>query len=182
MKKINVHCDNTALLASLHRLITQYGLAERCRVCGPKLEESDEMQIWLGKAKHPDADRHVQTPLRIGDLLDIIRYAGHNQHTTIGPYRLAPDSRILEKTTGHCVSLTETEVKLITALAQAGNTGLERTALLTSVWGYRADLDTHTLETHIYRLRQKIEHTPAMPKIILKTSGGYRLAQGEPDE
>ena len=53
---------------------------------------------------------------------------------------------------------------------------ISREELLTEVWGYNAGVTTHTLETHVYRLRQKIEPDPTGPKILITEAGGYRLA------
>ncbi len=74
------------------------------------------------------------------------------------------------------IKLTEKERDLIMALYLAVDHSLCREDLLAQVWGYRPDLDTHTLETHIYRLRHKIEADPAMPKIITTIPNGYQLA------
>lgn len=73
------------------------------------------------------------------------------------------------------VRLTEKECALLAALALAGPEGLDKEALLARIWGHQAILETHTLETHIYRLRQKIEPDPAQPQILLTTAQGYCL-------
>ncbi len=71
--------------------------------------------------------------------------------------------------------LTEKERDLIMALFLAPENSLSREDLLDQVWGYRPDLDTHTLETHIYRLRHKIEADPTTPQIVITIPNGYRL-------
>ena len=57
----------------------------------------------------------------------------------------------------------------------AGEEGCTREVLLHKIWGYKSDLDTHTLETHIYRLRQKIEAEPDFPNHLLTIENGYKL-------
>jgi DNA-binding response OmpR family regulator len=47
--------------------------------------------------------------------------------------------------------------------------------LLQEVWGYNSSVTTHTLETHIYRLRQKVEKDAGSPSVLISASGGYKL-------
>ena len=120
-------------------------------------------------------------PFRIGTLLTLLRNrlreAGHDQQSyTIGPYsfRLAA-KLLLDAATGRTVRLTEKEAAILDFLRRAGPTVISRDALLGEVWGYQAGVDTHTLETHIYRLRRKIEADPANARLLVTESGGYRL-------
>ncbi len=78
--------------------------------------------------------------------------------------------------TGKSFVLTDTENGLLSALMRMPGFEANREELLRQVWGYRADLDTHTLETHVYRLRQKIEADPANPALLVTTPAGYRFA------
>lgn len=71
--------------------------------------------------------------------------------------------------------LTQKEVEILLCLIDGGKKGQSKNYLMEHVWGQRADLDTHTIETHIYRLRQKLEQDPNEPKILLTTNGGYQL-------
>lgn len=72
-------------------------------------------------------------------------------------------------------SLTDRERDLMAELIIAGADGCPRDHLLGKIWGYRADLDTHALETQIYRLRQKIEKIPDNPQRLMTVDNGYRL-------
>ena len=76
---------------------------------------------------------------------------------------------------GQKVRLTEKETSILKYLFRAGERAVSREDLLNDVWGYNAGVTTHTLETHIYRLRQKIEDNPAEARILLTEPGGYRL-------
>jgi DNA-binding response OmpR family regulator len=78
------------------------------------------------------------------------------------------------------VRLTGKEVGLLKFLHRA-EAGVDRQVLLTQVWGYNSGITTHTLETHIYRLRQKIETDPANPTLLISVAGGYRLAKASFD-
>jgi DNA-binding response OmpR family regulator len=94
----------------------------------------------------------------------------------VGPLLCEPLERALYNAEGDEVArLTDKELKLLSVLAGADGAVVTREALLEAVWGYKAELDTHTLETHIYRLRQKVEADPAAPLVLLTAEGGYRL-------
>ena len=73
------------------------------------------------------------------------------------------------------IRLTEKETDILKYLIRAKNTNVKREVLLREVWGYNAGVTTHTLETHIYRLRQKIEHDPSQAKLLVTESGGYKI-------
>src|SRR5947207_2619924 len=73
------------------------------------------------------------------------------------------------------VRLTEKETAILRFLYRAGQTPVSRETLLQEVWGYNSGVTTHTLETHIYRLRQKIEKDAANPEILVTEAGGYKL-------
>lgn len=73
------------------------------------------------------------------------------------------------------IALTDTEARILVCLFDADGAEVSRDLLLQRVWGYRPGLDTHTVETHIYRLRQKIEAEPTHPRVLLTTPDGYRF-------
>jgi len=83
---------------------------------------------------------------------------------------------LVESETEKKVRLTEKETAILKYLFRAGGKVVPRQTLLNEVWGYNAGVTTHTLETHVYRLRQKIEADPSKAAILLTEPGGYRLA------
>ena len=93
----------------------------------------------------------------------------------IGPYEFRPSAKLLLDDRGRKVRLTEKETSILKYLYRAGAKAVSREELLTEVWGYNAGVTTHTLETHVYRLRQKVEPDPANASILLTEAGGYRL-------
>jgi DNA-binding response OmpR family regulator len=94
----------------------------------------------------------------------------------IGPYEFHPLAKLLTLRSGRRIRLTEKEANILRYLYRSGAKPVPRDELLREVWGYNANVDTHTLETHIYRLRQKIEEDAAAPRMLLTEIGGYRLA------
>ena len=92
-----------------------------------------------------------------------------------GPYTFRPSSKLLLNPKGNKVRLTEKETSILRYLYRAGQRPVSRETLLQEVWGYNSGLTTHTLETHIYRLRQKIEKDAAAPAILITEAGGYKL-------
>jgi len=132
---------------------------------------------------HAGANDYVTKPFRLGVLLARLR-AHMRQHEqsedavfTIGPYNFRPSAKMLvESETEKKVRLTEKETSILKYLFRAGGKVVPRQTLLNEVWGYNAGVTTHTLETHVYRLRQKIEADPSKAAILLTEPGGYRLA------
>ena len=128
------------------------------------------------------ADDYVTKPFRYAVLLARIRaqLRSHEQseHAVfqIGPYVFRPAQKLLTDERARKIRLTEKETNILKYLYRAGEKPVPREELLTQVWGYNAEVTTHTLETHIYRLRQKIEPEPGSAKLLLTDLGGYRLA------
>ncbi|MBL4719759.1 MAG: response regulator transcription factor [Alphaproteobacteria bacterium] len=128
------------------------------------------------------ANDYVTKPFRLGVLLARLR-AQLRQHEqsedavfTIGPYTFQPSGKILlDEETEKKVRLTEKETAILKFLYRSGDKVVDRDTLLDEVWGYNAGVTTHTLETHVYRLRQKIERDPSNAEILVTEPGGYRL-------
>jgi len=93
----------------------------------------------------------------------------------LGPYTFKPAMKMLIDVKNHKIRLTEKETNILKYLYRATDAVVARDVLLHEVWGYNAGVTTHTLETHIYRLRQKIEPDPSNARLLVTESGGYRL-------
>ena len=123
------------------------------------------------------ADAVVAKPVRLAVLVaKVEELLARRQRFAIGPWRLDAAARTLDDG-GRRVRLTDKEAAILRWLCQAGGV-VTRERLLAEVWGYGAAITTHTLETHIYRLRRKIEPDPAAPRLLLTEPGGYRLVYG----
>jgi DNA-binding response OmpR family regulator len=127
------------------------------------------------------ANDYVTKPFRFSVLLARIRAAlrQHDQSEdvvfTIGPYSFQPAAKLLEGSDGGKVRLTDKETSILKYLYRQGPKTITRDVLLKEVWGYNNRVTTHTLETHIYRLRQKIERDPSNARLLVTEEGGYRL-------
>lgn len=127
------------------------------------------------------ANDYVAKPFRFAVLLARIR-AQLRQHEqsedatfTVGPYTFKPSQKMLLDAKGGKIRLTEKEASIIKYLYRAEQRVVTRDVLLEEVWGYNSGVTTHTLETHVYRLRQKIERDPSNAEILVTESGGYKL-------
>jgi DNA-binding response OmpR family regulator len=128
------------------------------------------------------ANDYVTKPFKFPVLLARIR-AQLRQHEqsedavfALGPYTFHPAQKLLLDAQNKKLRLTEKETSILKYLYRAQSAVVARDLLLHEVWGYNAGVTTHTLETHIYRLRQKIEPDPAQARLLVTESGGYRLA------
>lgn len=127
------------------------------------------------------ANDYVTKPFRFAVLLARIR-AQLRQHEqsedatfTVGPYVFRPSAKSLADENGNKIRLTEKETSILKYLYRVGDKPVTRDILLEEVWGYNSGVTTHTLETHIYRLRQKIERDPSNAELLVTESGGYKL-------
>jgi DNA-binding response OmpR family regulator len=128
------------------------------------------------------ANDYITKPFKLPVLLARLR-AQLRQHEQsenavfqLGPYLFKPAQKMLIDAAERKIRLTEKETNILKFLYRAPEGVVPRDVLLHEVWGYNAGVTTHTLETHIYRLRQKIEPDPANVSLLLTESGGYRLA------
>jgi DNA-binding response OmpR family regulator len=157
------------------------GLAQGDQIAGTLREQGLSCPVLLLiEADAPSTQETLARPFRFSNLL--ARLHALNTHhapaddvaVRIGPYTFHPSAKLLQAD-GRKVRLTEKETNILKFLHASAGT-VPRDILLHEVWGYSPAVATHTLETHIYRLRKKIEQDPAKAQILLTEGGGYRLS------
>jgi DNA-binding response OmpR family regulator len=128
------------------------------------------------------ANDYIAKPFRMPELLARVRAQlrtfdnSQDAVFSIGPYIFRPSAKLLyERSRGRKIRLTAKETDILKFLYRAGGKPMPRQVLLDEVWGYHSAATTHTLETHIYRLRQKMEANPSSPTLLLTVVGGYAL-------
>ncbi len=127
------------------------------------------------------ANDYVTKPFKFAVLLARIRaqLRVHEQSEDavyrVGPYEFRPAAKVLIDAKQKKIRLTEKETNILKYLFRSAPNPVPREELLAEVWGYNAAVTTHTLETHVYRLRQKVEPDPGHARLLLTEPGGYRL-------
>ncbi len=156
-----------------------------------KLEELHARNLkapLLFLTTHPESVRKdivcrvLAKPMHLSEFLDEVR-AGINLfenseegYLCFNRYVVRPIKKdIINLRNNEVVKLTEKEVAVLKYLYKAGERIVGKNELLQEVWGYSPEVTTHTIETHIYRLRQKVEHDDASAQLIITLDGGYRL-------
>lgn len=143
---------------------------------GAAREEADQVN-----GLDAGANDYVLKPFKFSVLLARIRAHLRSHESSedavyrIGPYEFRPGMRVLIDPAQKKIRLTDKEAAILRYLYRSGVKPVGRDELLREVWGYNANVTTHTLETHIYRLRQKIEPDAQSPKLLITETGGYRL-------
>ena len=174
--RVEIH-GNEASCAALNAYIEK-GALEGVVVCR---DESSENTITLRNEKGAEV-QVFKTPIRLGELLDCIdkvksagAFATKTQIIELKNASLDITMGVFKREGGKAVSLTEKEVEILILLHKAKGDVIMRQDLLKKIWNYVDAVETHTLETHIYRLRQKIEKMPAQPEILITEENGYRV-------
>jgi DNA-binding response OmpR family regulator len=138
--------------------------------------------IDIVRALDAGANDYLTRPLRLNELLARLRAQLRSFDNTeaavltIGQFTFRPSSKLLQDPARkRRFRLTEKETAILKFLYRAGAQPVARPVLLEKVWGYSPEVETHTLETHIYRLRQKLETNPSNSTLLISEAGGYRL-------
>jgi len=151
-------------------------------------QKNDRMAVFVllgkGAKKQPDTPfiKYLMKPIVLSSFLDMLKsslnmiLSSQAGILTFNGYELSPlEKEIKNLRTGKYVKLTEREVQMLLYLHKAKDKITTKSDLLKEVWGYSPDVSTHTIETHIYRLRQKVEKDDTWPMLISTENGGYRL-------
>jgi DNA-binding response OmpR family regulator len=161
-------------------------LCNRLRKQGQKMPiimlTGSDAETDVVKGLDSGANDYIAKPFRLNELLARLRAQlrifenSEDAVFTIGPYTFRPSAKLLQDPgKNRRIRLTEKEAAILKFLYRAGTRAVARQVLLNEVWGYNAAVTTHTLETHIYRLRQKIEPDPTNARLLVTEGGGYRL-------
>ena len=182
--QINNNSFNIVIINSQPSKLNGHNLTKKLRTGGFKnpiimlITQSDASNV--DNKLTIEANEHIIKPFKYPALLKSIelqlRQSGKSEDTqhNIGSYVFKPNSKVLESK-NKSIRLTEKENDILKFLYQNLETIVSREILLHEVWGYNSKVTTHTLETHIYRLRQKIEIDPANACFLITETGGYRL-------
>jgi len=170
-KTIIIKSDDISL-AALNAALTRHDLQEVCEL----IPHDDEgFDITLGSR-----GKHFDYPVRLGTVLDEILFLRKKADGT--PKTIEINDAVLDTHLGvftpksrEGITLTEKEVEILLYLHQQEGKVVSKEELLDAVWNYAKTVETHTLETHIYRLRQKIEDDPSQPKYLKTEEKGYCL-------
>jgi len=185
LTQINNNSCNIIIINSQPPKLNGHNLTKKLRVGGFKnpiimlITQSDASNA---DNKHTiEANEYITKPFKYPELLKFIKLhlrqfeRAEDTQYNLGSYLFKPNSKILEANGNKSIRLTEKENDILKFLYQNLETIVSREILLHEVWGYNSKVTTHTLETHIYRLRQKIEIDPANACFLITETGGYRL-------
>lgn len=149
---------------------------------GHSVATAQDCDLILADPKHPTKlppteTETLTTPIAPRQLIRMLRSKQLTQALPLGAgWQLDLSTRTLTHATQEPIALTEKECALLAALAKVQPHTVTREALLADVWGMSAEIDTHTLETHIYRLRSKLGAASPAPAELLTEGGAYRLS------
>jgi len=128
------------------------------------------------------ANDYIAKPFRLNELLARLRAqwrmfdSSEEAAYPLGPYTFRPSKKLLhDPIKNRFIPLNSKEVGILRFLFRSDAFSADRQIILQEVWGYSAAANTHTLETHVYILRQKMEPDPKCPTLLVTVDGGYCL-------
>ena len=185
LAQINNNFCDLVIINSQSSALKGYNLTKSLRLAGYKkpiiMLINRNSNLDIPDDHNHKADEYIIKPFRYPVLLKSIETQLHkfkkseNTQYNIGNYVFKPNSKILESNEGRSIRLTEKENNILNFLYKNLGNVVNRETLLHEVWGYNSKVTTHTLETHIYRLRQKIEDDPSKACFLITEPGGYKL-------
>jgi len=177
--RVALVCDEAVVGRTLSDLLRslRYEVLPTPEAGTPQLHLRDGRLLLVA----PDGQQTaLEQPVRLSQLAQQLRGLQSQARGTPlslqAGWRLEPLARMLHHESGQHVPLTEKEALLLGALHAALPRAASREHLLRDVWAYDGDVETHTLETHIYRLRAKLSGLNPVPADIVTSDGTYRLA------
>ena len=185
LAQINNNFCDLVIINSQSSALREYDLTKNLRLAGYKkpiiilIKQNSNLDI--PDDQNHKVDEHIIKPFRYPVLLKSIETQLHkfkkseNTQYSIGNYAFKPNSKILESNESRSIRLTEKENNILKFLYKNSGNTVSRETLLYEVWGYNSKVTTHTVETHIYRLRQKIEDDPSNACFLITEPGGYKL-------
>jgi len=185
LAQINNNFCDLVIINSQSSALKGYNLTKSLRLAGYKkpiiMLINQNSNLDIPDNQNHKADEYIIKPFRYPVLLKSIETQLHkfkkseNTKYSIGNYIFKPKSKILESNKKRSIRLTEKENNILKFLYKHIGNIVSRETLLHEVWGYNSKVTTHTLETHIYRLRQKIEDDPSEACLLITETGGYKL-------
>ena len=128
-----------------------------------------------------DNHHFIEKPFRIHYFIKKIDFViakisgSTNVKHNIGPFIFFPEKKVITLNDQTTIELTEKEVGILKCLLSSDKEIVDKDKILKQVWNYNPGMTTHTLETHIYRLRQKLEINPSVPRLIVSEDGGFKI-------
>ena len=185
LAQINNNFCDLIIINSQSSALKEYNLIKNLRLAGYKkpiiMLINQNSNLDIPDNQNHKAYEYIIKPFRYPEILKSLEThlnrfkKSENTQYSIGNYIFKPNSKILESNKNRSIRLTEKENNILKFLYKnLGNT-VSRETLLHEVWGYNSKVTTHTLETHIYRLRQKIEDNPSNACFLITEHGGYKL-------
>ena len=185
LTQINNNFCDLVIINSQSSALNGYNVTKSLRLAGFKkpiiMLINQNSNLDIPDDQNHKADEYIIKPFRYSVLLKSIETQLHkfnkseNTQYSIGNYAFKPNSKILESNESRSIRLTEKENNILKFLYKNSGNTVSRETLLHEVWGYNSKVTTHTLETHIYRLRQKIEDDPTNACFLITEPGGYKL-------
>ena len=185
LTQINNNFCDLVIINSQSSQLKEYNLTKNLRSTSYKkpiiMLINQNRNLDISDDRNHEADEYIIKPFKYSVLLRSIETQLYkfkkleNTQYSIGNFIFKPNSKVLEANESRSIRLTEKENNILKFLYKNLGNVISRETLLHEVWGYNSKVTTHTLETHIYRLRQKIENDPSNAYFLITEAGGYRL-------